>query len=567
MMFISRFNKLIRNKVVWSVFAFIVVLSFVAWTTTTGGSHKGEQANRLGKLEGKPVPAAEFQSAYFNSLLSASLMFGRPLQVNQHLDEALRNMAWRRLITLRMAKNMNIAVAGEEVLEAIHQQPYFSLNGQFQPDRYAAFLNYFLANLQTTEAQFEEYIRQELLLNKTKYLLAQAVWAAPQEIEEFFHQLYDTFVISYAFIDWNDIEPSIKISEDEALAYFQDHREEFKIPEKMRVKGIAFPIADYVDKDSLTEDILRDYYEDNIEKFTTPDSNDQLVATPFETVADELRQQLAWESALEQAGDQASDCEVALVPDKEGHAPTFEEAAATLGLPIFTSTYFSAQEAIPELENKLEFSQTAFELRRTPDGYFSQPLQGDHAFYLLAYDDRHEARPPDYQEVRLEVMAAAKKKMVSEQLDHYAQRVYAAAAGACATGATLELALKDSGLEVETTEPFSVKAGVDDHEFEHFKTLVKHILTQDVGGLTELLPVENGYVFGYVVSRAPANPTLLETIRGDLGWYIRNQRENQVFSDWQDHLLAAAKFEDLAHKPNAASLFEDQELNEDLEED
>src|ERR1035437_1522994 len=81
MMFISKFNKLIRNKFVWSGFAFIVILSFVAWQTKTGGISEEETKNAAGKLDGKPVPAAEMRSAYFNSYLYMSLMVGRALKI------------------------------------------------------------------------------------------------------------------------------------------------------------------------------------------------------------------------------------------------------------------------------------------------------------------------------------------------------------------------------------------------------------------------------------------------------------------------------------------------------
>jgi hypothetical protein len=63
MMFITHFNKLIRNKILWSIFATIVVMSFVLWTTQTGGSRAAQQVNRIGKLDGKAVPDQEFQSA------------------------------------------------------------------------------------------------------------------------------------------------------------------------------------------------------------------------------------------------------------------------------------------------------------------------------------------------------------------------------------------------------------------------------------------------------------------------------------------------------------------------
>ncbi len=567
MMFITHFNKLIRNKILWSSIAIIVVLSFVMWTTKTGGGQAEAQPNRIGKLDGKLVKPQEFKSAYFNSLLSMSLMFGRPLKVNERMDAALRTMAWRRLVALRAAKNMQIPVIGDEVISAIRQQPYFSANGQFQQDRYNVFVNRFLASLQTSEPQFEEHIRQELLLNKVKYLLAQAIWVSPQEVEQVFHQLYDTFVISYVFLSLDDMAASVKISEDQAQSYFEGHREEFKIPEKMRVKYVAFPIEDFIDAGIFDEAALRDYYEDHIEDFTTRGTNDLLTATPFEVVEDDLRQTLAWEDAVIRAGDWASEFEVALAPDRQGRAPSFEAAARAIGLPVSTSAYFTVREAIPGLDGDLKFSKAAFELRRTPDDYFSRPLRGDSACYILAYDGRTDARIPDYQEVRDDVIAAAMEQAVANKLDQVIRRIYEAVSAAVDKGVPFAQVLKGSGLEVVTTEPFSIKEGLDDNDNVYFYALVKNVLTRNARELTDLIPVENGYVFGFVDYRVPASQTVMESVRNDLAMYIRNRREDMVFTDWQEYLLASAKFEDLSPRKKAARLDQDEDWEEEFSED
>ncbi len=557
MMFITHFNKLIRNKILWTIFAAIIICSFVLWTTQTGGSQSEASLNRTGKLDGKIVPEQEFQSAYFNSMLSISLMFGRPIKITARVNEELRGMAWRRLVSLRAAQSMAISVTPDEVVAAIQQQPYFLDKGQFQQDRYNMFVGRFLASLQTSEAQFEEYIRQELILNKTKHLLAQGAWVAPLEVEQVFDQLYDAFVVSYVFLAQDDVAPLVKVSEDQAQAYFEGHRESFKIPEKMRVKWVAFPIELFLDEGNLDEQTLRFYYDEYIEDFTVRDSNDQLLAKPFEVVEDDLRSKMAWEAALAQAGDRASDFEVALAPDRQGKAPSFEDAARAGGLCVATSSYFAVSQTIPGLEDNLEFSKAAFELRQTPDDYFSRVLTGSNAYYLLALDNRVDARIPEYAEVRSAVIEAAQAQAITEKLEQLARLYYELALDGVEQGLSFTQSLQGTGLEVETTEPFSVKEGFENTELEYFNALVKEVLTHNSGEMTKLIPVKNGYVFGRVDSRQPASRTLLESARADLVRYIRRSREGLVFNEWEGYLLASAKFEDLLPKQSAASEFAD----------
>jgi peptidyl-prolyl cis-trans isomerase D len=560
MMFISHFNKLIRNKILWMIIIVIIAISFVLWTTQTSGSRaRNAQENRIGKLDGKAVPPEEYQAAYFQSLLAMELMFGRPIPINAQVDAALRGMAWRRLVSLRAAQAMRITVTEEEMNGAIRQQQIFCDNGQFQQERYDAFVERFLSRLQANEAQFLEHIRQELLLSKVKRLLAQAAWVAPLEVEQVFHQLHDTFVVSYVVLDRADVALSVKVSEDQAKAFFEGQREAFKIPEKMRVKWVAFPIEQFLDEGSSTEAALRDYYEEHIEDFTTRGSNDQWIAKPFEAVEDELRAARAWDEAANQAGERALNFEVMLAPDRLGKAPGFAEAARSANLTVTTSDFFSVRQPIPGLEDDLQFSKAAFELRSTPDDYFSHALKGTNAYYILAVAERSEARLPEYAEVRGEVRQAAIEQAITNKTEELARAFYDIAAAAVAKGVPFAKSLNGTGLEVLTTEPFKVKDGLENDEIEHFGALAGEALAHNPGEMTKLIPAKGGYVFGYVDSRVPASRALLESARANITRYLLSRRENLVFTDWQDYLLTSAKFEDLSSKPKAAPVVPEDE--------
>jgi len=115
--------------------------------------------------------------------------------------------------------------------------------------------------------------------------------------------------------------------------------------------------------------------------------------------------------------------------------------------------------------------------------------------------------------------------------------------------------------------PFSIKEGLDDNDNVYFYALVKNVLTRNARELTDLIPVENGYVFGFVDYRVPASQTVMESVRNDLAMYIRNRREDMVFTDWQEYLLASAKFEDLSPRKKAARLDQDEDWEEEFSED
>lgn len=565
MMFISKFNKLIRNKYVWSGFAFIVILSFVAWQTKTGGIAEEETKNAAGKLDGKPVPEAEMRSAYFNSYLYMSLMVGRALKVTSRVDEALKHMAWRRLIALRGAQEARLACSPDEVVAAIQQQPFFQEKGQFSRARYAAFVQQFLANLRASENQFEDHIRQEIILSKARLMLAQATWVAPLEIEQMYHQLYDTFVVSYVLLIRNDLEHAVKVSDAEARAYFVAHTNDFTIPAKMRVKYVSFPFARFLDEGALDETALRSYYDEHIEEFTTRGTGDLLSASSFEEVEDTLRDRLAQEAAGAAAGDQAADFEVALAPDRKGQAPSFETVAHAVGMVVTTSAVFALNSTVPGLQVGLDFNKVAFALRPTPDDYFSHPVRGSNEFYVLAFDEKIDARVPVYNEVRSEALRAALEQAGSNKLAQTAETIHRTVADALQHGKTFTQAIRPYHLEVVTTDPFAVRTGLDVEDKDAFYELTKKILFLNAGELTDVIPIADGAVIGHVDSRIMAERALLESIKNDLGQYIRKRREDLAFREWQEYLLTAHKFENTASQKKAVT--EESEEAEQTTED
>lgn len=566
-MFISKFNKLIRNKFLWGVFAFIVVISFVAWGTRTGGG--GAQEEPAGTLYGKPVSAEQFRKEYFNTYLSMSLMFGRPLNITEQLNDLMRKLTWRRLAVLHTASEIGLSASSDEVAGTIEQQPFFVENGQFNPEKYQAFVQTFLSRAGASEAQFEQQVREELLINKARLALAQAVWIAPLEVAQIFSQVYDKFVVSYVYLKKDDLRHKIKVSDNEARKYFEGHREDFRIPETIRVKYVAFPFKEFINEESLTKESLRSHYDENIEQFSVKTTNGW-EATPFEKVESEIRANLARENAVNAAGEHALDFEVSLAPDRSGNAPAFEATAQAIKANVQTSSFFSAKSVVPGLEAGLDFNQAAFSLRPTPEDYFSHPLKGSNAYYIIAFDKRQDARIPEYEEVKKEVFEKAAEKALEEKLDKLAAETRCAAGSALQKKGQFRAAMKPFGVEVVTTEEFSAKSGFPDDDEDLALALLKAIITLNTGELSEKILLKDGVAIACVELRQPADQTVFKSMKGDLEQFIKRRRAETVFYEWQEYLLKQAKFEDKfkpEHKNQPAEGGEGEEDEEESEGD
>ncbi|MGI6086584.1 MAG: SurA N-terminal domain-containing protein [Kiritimatiellia bacterium] len=566
MMFISKFNKLIRNRLVWSIIAVVIVIAFVGWGTQTSG--RGGDQEKIGKLEDGVVKPEEFQVARLNAHLATSFMLGRPIPINPRTDLALNKLAWRRLAAVRRAQAAGYGVTDGEVAAEIHRQPHFHEGGKFNRNRYLAFLHNLPIGMSLTPQQFESYLKNEILLHKARQMMMPLVWVSPAEVRQLYHQVNDQVIIGYAILSQSNLNYTVEVTEEEARVYFDGHREEFRIPEKVRVKYAVIPITPAADSE-FDEATLKSYYEENIEDFTVTDTNDWQTAEPFENVREQIRRTLIRQRAQDAAAERAADFEIALAPDRQGRAPEFDAAAAKAGLEVRMTDYFAADELLPEPAVGLEFNRAAFELRKTPDEYFSWPVPGVDAFYVLALDDRCDARLPEFDEVRPAVLEAARAQAAVDELRRLAGDVLEAARTACADGRSPAPVFAGYGLEFHVTDPFSLQVGfesvMEDAE-EGFQAILGETLKCNPGELTDLVEIPDGYAIGFLQDREPASPFLSSFISSDLSDYIRRQRYELLFGEWQNYLVANAEIHNLISEAELAKS-ESEAYDYDSEED
>jgi len=129
-MLISKFNKLIHNKIVWAAFAVLVSLSMVGLFAPSVGDRNDNRANSAGTLFDQPVPPEELQRAR---------LFVQAFQTSRSGDkdqQMVTEEAWSRLAIRRYAEKLGLRVSNEELGDAIARDPSFAVNGVFNRQRY-----------------------------------------------------------------------------------------------------------------------------------------------------------------------------------------------------------------------------------------------------------------------------------------------------------------------------------------------------------------------------------------------------------------------------------------------
>jgi len=538
-MLITKFNKLIRSKIMWGSIGFAMALTFVGSSVVDEMGDDGNsraKAGQEGALFGEKVDRdAFFQAQLFERGL-------RPLKdTSTAFLTELRQRTWTRLATLHAAAEMGIEATDEEVRETLARDPSFGNNGVFDPNRYRAVLE---RELQILPATFEEFVKQDLILRKLANTLQSVVWTSPYELESRLVRLTDRVAVAYALVPPPPVQSTV-VSEEDAKAYFEQRTNTFHIPEQRRIRYLAFPISNYLASANVTEAAITNWYDSRISDYVTFDTNNVEKTTPLADVRDEIEGKLRAELAQFDARDAATALVMSMAPDRYGRALTFEEATASNRLSIQTSEWFSAEETIPGLDPDPALTRAAMTLvANDPERAFSDPIVTSNTVYVLAAQDRQEARAATFEDVREEVLAAAQREANDKQREDYVNSFRLKMQESLKdTNTTFLVSAEALGMAVHTTGVFTVYEGPGE-ELTNGQALVAAILDVDVGQVSEPFELGDDEAVASVLTRMPGDIADVDMVRPQFIRTLDQYRAAALFEAWRQDLMAQAKLED-----------------------
>jgi peptidyl-prolyl cis-trans isomerase D len=559
---ITKFNRMIRNRILWGVFAIIISVSFLGFIGPRTGCRKDQRdLGRLpdsgGRLNGEEVPERSIQMArFFEMGLRESNTPRTPAEAAE-----LRQRSWKRVAALKAAASLGIQVTDDELREVIRNDPSFKENGVFSKQRYTAIVNNQLHGVD----MFETYLRESLTLRKLTDLLRTAVWTAPAEVQHRLSNLTDSNVVEFVAFTNDAAKIAVDVSAADAEAYFMAHTNSFIVPEKVSIKYVTFPFTNFIAPAEIADADVRAYYDDRPEDYSTIDTNGVAQQTPFDEVKESIRTKLATMAAADKAHDTATDFAMQFLPDRDEKVADFEQVAAASNLVVHTTALFSARSEIPGMTVGRGFRQAAFRLDASdPDRRTSEAVAGSNLVYVLSANERKEAYLPPFAEVSDAAMAAARS---NAQYKAYIKRVTdtrTAIAKAIENGKTLAQAAKGLAVNVVTTAPFTVYETYGSNVFDYADIIVPKLVWLRKGEITEPLQTDDGVVIARLIDRSQGDFAIVESFRPQLVNTLQGYRAGVLYDDWAAYLLSQGQLKD--YRPietgrvdSAASDAQDQE--------
>ena len=430
-MVILQFNKLIRNKWIWGVFAVVVggafAFDFLVDDLLRDGKGEARDAG-VGTLAGKAVSSAEFRA-----IAEDIRGFGQNRDWRRSNAEVNRQ-AWENVATIEVARRNGLEASDSEVTQAIRSDRSFQQNGQFSFTLYQGLLR----ENGLSQERFEEFLKRRLTMMKvaTSVLGGSASWASPMEIEQAVADVTDSFTVRVArFVQDKKEADAVTLDDAGLRKWYDENAKSLELPERVKLRMVKFDAAESnaLAAVTVTEDALRDHYDVTVDKYTETDTNGVETVKKFEDVRAEVEKEVRLIESVQCLLTNLT-ARVYGVKAAEGKS-RIDEIAAESGLKVETSDWFSTKGPYKDGFMKRSslicpgangFDEVVAELDSSSEDLRYGVVASDKAVWVVEKTETSAAHVPTFEEakeiVRPRALTAAKADAFKEKVAAVAKK-------------------------------------------------------------------------------------------------------------------------------------------------
>ena len=156
-----------------------------------------------------------------------------------------------------------MAVPDEMLARFIAEIPDFQENGKFSQARYETLLR----NQGMSPAMLEQRLRQSLVTEQLSDSLTKSTLISRTALDSFVRINEQQREINQAMIYPEQFIPQIKVNSEEIKAYYEKHKEEFRVPEQARLEYVVLSVEDLALQASVTDEEIKKYYDEHVAQY------------------------------------------------------------------------------------------------------------------------------------------------------------------------------------------------------------------------------------------------------------------------------------------------------------
>src|SRR5205814_1189618 len=205
---------------------------------------RGTEANAAATDTVALVAGHEIRGADFRRTYQAQLQAYRTAYGGKMSEQLLKQLGIEQQILQQMvderaslaeAARLGIKASDEEVAQRIYSIPAFQENGAFiGAQRYQQLLAAQRPPLSPSE--FEESVRRSLVVEKLRLAVTGWLSVSDRELAQEYRRRNDKVKLAVVTFNADTFRPDVTVPDTDVTTYFEAHKADFKIPEKLKVK-------------------------------------------------------------------------------------------------------------------------------------------------------------------------------------------------------------------------------------------------------------------------------------------------------------------------------------------
>ncbi len=423
--------------VLWFVVAVFVMLIFFEW----GGYNEVRSGNTdvAATVGDETISYAEFRRQYRNLEDRYRQTFGEQFnsdlarQFNLHV-QALDQLIDSRILLME-AKRVGLRATDSEVRDAILEYPAFldENNNFVGTERYQQILR----SSRMTPGDFEDSLRDQVLIGKLNAILAQTAFVSDADVEKSYREQAERAEIRFVQLPAAEFASEVSASREELESYFAEHETDYELPEQRIVDYLLVDTVKLRREIEIPDEELTAYYDDNKDDYTR---EEQIQARHILLRITPDRPAEVAESELQAARQRIESGEdFAAIAQEISEDESNKDRGGDLG-------FFSRGRMVPAFE-EAAFNATVGEL--------VGPVKTDFGYHLIEVQNRRAGGQQPFEEVK----AAVRSRLIGERVQEIAEAKIQDLAQRIETqelssDEQLEGLATEEGLSWQATEPF-----------------------------------------------------------------------------------------------------------------
>ena len=239
-----------------------------------GSGADAASGDTIAKVEGREITSADFRRTYQAQLQAYRSAYGANMS-----DQLLKQLGIEQQILQQMvderaalaeAERLGIRVSDEEVRQRIFAMPAFQENGGFIGDaRYQQLLR--MQRPPMVASEFEDNIRHGLAVEKLRGSLTDWLSVNDAELEKEYRRRNDKVKLAVVSFTADSFRTQVTATDAEVAGYFDGHKNDFKIPEKRKIRYLLVDIDALRAKTVVPAADIEREYNNNSEQYSTPE--------------------------------------------------------------------------------------------------------------------------------------------------------------------------------------------------------------------------------------------------------------------------------------------------------